>query len=146
MHKKITANACQNAGAWFSALAVCFLFTGCAIVPTIEEDSAYWEAKAKAAAEQRWFQIAADNYDAAYAAFTEASKVAYTSSDLRSHWGQFRPRGGTVDSVKCSQELCTVRVLVSLSVRIPRVGLKQQQVPFIEGWIVEGGDMRLIRK
>lgn len=141
-----TANACHNAGAWISALAVCFLSTGCVTAPTMEEDSAYWEAKAKVAAEQRWSQIAADNYDAAHAAFTEASKVAYTPSDLRSHWGQFRPQGGTVDSVKCSQELCTVRVLVSLSVRIPRVGFKQQRVPFVERWILEKGNLHLIRK
>lgn len=108
--------------------------------------SEQWPVTAKARAEARWGVIAKGDYDGAMAYFTTASAKDYTPKTLAAVWQPLRPTGGVAQGVNCDETGCDVTVNVSMSVRLPRVGFKQQIVPLVERWVPENGEMRLIRR
>jgi len=51
-----------------------------------------------------------------------------------------------VEGATCKDEVCTVHTAVTLSVTIPRVGSRPQIVPVEETWVVNDGEVWLIRR
>lgn len=108
--------------------------------------SEHWPALAKARAEARWAAMAKNDYDGAFAYFTEVSRKSYDASMLRTAWSRLSPKGGSVSEPPvCDQGGCFVTVQADLTVSIPRVGFKQQIVPMMERWVAENDDFYLIR-
>jgi hypothetical protein len=106
-----------------------------------------WTSLVKARAEARWAALGKNDYDGAFAYFTEASQKGYDSSTLRAAWARLRPTGGTVgETPTCDKDGCVVIVNADLTISIPRVGFKQQTVPMVERWVVEKSDFYLIRQ
>lgn len=125
--------------------------TGCATVgtpsaPPLVFDKATWENLAKARADERWRLIQEKKFDEAFAFFTEASQKNFSSQALAVGIRNMRFTGGKAEEATCTAEKCEVTVNVSITVRIPRVGNKQQVVPFKEVWIPEKGSLYLIRE
>jgi hypothetical protein len=108
-------------------------------------DRAQWPTLVKARAEARWKLIASDNYEAAMQYFTVASAKGYNASMLSNVWKPLRPTGAIASDVSCDGEVCSATMNTSISVKLPRVGFRQQTVPLVERWVLENGEFRLIR-
>jgi hypothetical protein len=134
-------------------LLVGSVLVGCASPPAIEKAAppppplprADWEKVAEARANARWAAIVKKDFAAAFAMYTESSRKVMTEDGLRGAIKQSRMLSGTVDRVECDAEKCDVWVNVMVMHRIPRVGNKQQMVPFKEVWVPEKGTLHLIR-
>jgi hypothetical protein len=121
---------------------------GCATKPTapsLAENKAYWQEQAMQRANLRWAHIRAKRYGEAYAMYTQASRKDFTPEMLARTIQNIRANDGKVDRAECTDEKCEVWVNVELTFKIPRVGNKQQIVPFAEQWVPEEGEIRLLR-
>jgi PBP1b-binding outer membrane lipoprotein LpoB len=142
------------------AIAVVSLFHlfvgGCATTTTpntsdaerrsaVQLDRTKWESVARERADARWEHISAKRFKEAFAMYTDASRRDISPDHLARDIRNIRALSGKVDTVACDADKCDVRVNVTLVIRIPRVGNKQQTVPMTEVWIPEAGEMRLIR-
>lgn len=135
----------------FVFLGVATLFGGCATVgaPSVPElvfEKAGWETLAKARADERWRLIQDKKYEEALALYTESSRKNFSALALATGVRNMRVIGGKAEEAVCSAEKCEVTVNLTISMRIPRVGNKQQVVPFKEVWVPEKGGLYLIRE
>ncbi len=121
-------------------------FAGCASVPsTIKEDPKFWQKRAVERANQRWAHIRAKEYEKAFAMYTQVSQKDFSPEILGRQIAQTRMSNGVAESAECKEEACEVTVNIDITIHIPRVGNKQQTVPFKEQWVVESGEIRLLR-
>jgi hypothetical protein len=127
------------------AIAISFAGAGCSTSPALKDDPQFWQTKVTQLANERWALIAAKDFDKAFAMYTEASRKDFTPGMLRAQIVRIRALSGAVDQVECGTDYCEVTVNVVINLRIPRVGNKQQTAPFKERWVVESGQMRLLR-
>jgi hypothetical protein len=121
------------------------LLAGCAAGPALKDDPQQWQAKVTERANQRWALIAAKEFDKAFAMYTDASRKDFTPAMLQAQILRIRALTGAVDQVECGTEYCEATVNVVINLRIPRVGNKQQTAPFKERWVIESGELRLLR-
>jgi hypothetical protein len=108
-------------------------------------DKEKWETLVRERADARWKHIEKKDFEPAFDFYTAASKKDLTYQTLALNIKNMRAVTGKADTVECTPEKCDVKVNVTLTVRIPRVGNKQQIVPFQEVWIPENGSLYLIR-
>jgi hypothetical protein len=108
-------------------------------------DKVVWEAMAIQRANERWRLIQQKNYAEAFAYYTAASRKDVTPANLETNIRNMRASAGNAVAADCNPEKCTVSVDTTVSIRIPRVGNKQQTVPFPEVWVPENGSLYLIR-
>jgi hypothetical protein len=108
-------------------------------------DKEKWEALVRERVDARWQYIEKKDFEPAFAFYTAASRKDLTYQTLALNIRNMRAVTGKADTVECTPEKCDVKVNVTLTVRIPRVGNKQQTVPFQEVWIPENGSLYLIR-
>lgn len=138
------------------SIKICVLWTaivlvsGCAstpttVVPTLKDGKAFWEARALERANTRWEHIVAKDFDKAFNMYTTTSRKAFSPELLRRTIAHTKMIDGKVDRVVCGDESCEVWVNTTLIISIPRVGNKQQIVPFREQWVVEDNEIRLLR-
>jgi hypothetical protein len=127
------------------ASAVSAFGVGCSTAPSLKDDPQAWQAKTLQRANERWALIAAKEFDKAFAMYTEASRKDFTPAMLRAQIARIRALSGSVEQVECNAEYCEATVNVVINLRIPRVGNKQQTAPFKERWVVESGELRLLR-
>ncbi len=113
--------------------------------PPLVFDKAKWEALARERVDARWQHIEKKDFEPAFKMYTEASKKDATFQLLALNIRNMRAIAGKADTIECSPEKCDVKVNVTLVIRIPRVGNKQQIVPFQEVWVPENGSLYLIR-
>jgi hypothetical protein len=131
--------------------AVLFSMAGCAstqrpIEPVpLTFDKAKWEALARERADARWQFIEKKDFEPAFNFYTAASRKDATYQLLGLNVRNMRAVTGKADTIECTPEKCDVKVNVIITIRIPRVGNKQQTVPFNEVWVPEKGSLYLIR-
>jgi hypothetical protein len=106
---------------------------------------ALWEANVRERANLRWAHIRNDRFAEALDFYTEASKQGFTAEMVAITKRNISASDGVVDRVECSAEKCEVWVNVTITLRIPRVGNKQQITPLREDWIIEKGAFHLLR-
>ncbi len=109
-------------------------------------DKAEWEKLATERANARWALIAEKKFEEAFAFYTDASARDASPAVLGVNMRNMRALGGKVESADCSPTQCEVSVGVTVLFPIPRVGNKQQIIPFKEIWTPEKGTLRLIRQ
>jgi hypothetical protein len=109
-------------------------------------DKQGWEKLAMQRADERWRLVSEKKFDEAFAMYTEASRINVNAAWLAAGIRNMRALGGKSEKAECTPEKCIVSVNVTISFRIPRVGNKQQIVPFNEIWMPEKGALYLIRE
>jgi hypothetical protein len=117
-----------------------------ASAPSLRENRAVWEQRARDRANERWAHIKEKRFDKAHTYFTAASSKGFTPEMLSINIQNLRASEGAVDRVECTDEKCEVWVNVSITLRIPRVGNKQQLVPLREDWVIEKNEFHLLRR
>jgi hypothetical protein len=113
--------------------------------PVLTFDKEKWEALVRERVDARWKHIEKKDFEPAFSFYTAASRKDLTYQTLALNVRNMRAVTGKADTVECTPEKCDVKVNVTLTVRIPRVGNKQQIVPFQEVWVPENGSLYLIR-
>lgn len=126
-------------------LSACTTAPPAKVMPSIKEDPKFWEKRAMERANQRWVHIRAREFEQAFAMYTQASQKDFSAEMLSRQITQTRMSNGIAESAECKEEVCEVTVNIEITMRIPRVGNKQQTVPFKEQWMVEAGEIRLLR-
>ncbi len=114
--------------------------------PNLKENRALWEQRSRARANERWALIKEKRFEQAHAYFSPASAQGFTPEMLSINIRNLNASEGTVDRVECTEEKCEVWVNVSITLRIPRVGNKQQLVPLREDWVIEKNEFHLLRR
>jgi uncharacterized protein YceK len=114
--------------------------------PNLMQNRAIWEQRSRDRANERWTHIKEKRFEKAHAYFTAASSKGFTPEMLSINIQNLRASEGTVDRVECTEEKCEVWVNVSITIRIPRVGNKQQLVPLREDWVIEKNEFHLLRR
>jgi hypothetical protein len=114
-------------------------------LPTFKENPKFWETRVVERANQRWAHVRAGEFAKAHALYTEASRRNFTAADFERQIKQTQMNDGVAESAECTVEFCEVALSVKLTLRIPRVGNKQQTAPFRERWVIENGDIYLLR-
>lgn len=109
-------------------------------------DKTKWESLAVARADERWRLIGEKKFDQAFEYFTVASRRDVTSTVVATQARNLRVESAKADSAVCTPEQCEVTINLTVNLRIPRVGNKQQTFPFKEYWAPEAGTLRLIRQ
>jgi hypothetical protein len=127
------------------SLSACTTAPPAKAMPSIKEDPKFWEKRTMERANQRWAHIRAKEFEQAFAMYTQTSQKDFSAEMLSRQIAQTRMSNGIAESVECNEEVCEVTVNIEITMRIPRVGNKQQTVPFKEQWIVEAGEIRLLR-
>lgn len=95
---------------------------------------------------QRWKAIIARDWDTAHALYTRASQVTFPKDRLRMHWEQLAPSAYEISETDCEAEACRVMVMVTMRVRVPRVGFLQRPVPMVERWLLTAEGPRLLHE
>jgi hypothetical protein len=108
-------------------------------------DKPVWEALAVQRANERWQLIQQQKLPPAFEYYTAASRRDVTVANLEANIRNMRASAGKAVSAECAPDQCTVTVDTTVTIRIPRVGNKQQTVPFTEVWVPENGSLYLIR-
>jgi len=119
----------------FAGLAALVFVVGCATGPMQLSGSATIEDKVKERAAKRWEALIVGDIDAAYGYFSKATKNTYPLEMYRS---RIRPglwREARVDTVKCSEEVCEVTVIVT----VDHARIKGLITPVAERWIIQDG-------
>ena len=144
-HKPLLRSSSLLVAVLFLSAGV-FTLGGCASVPSLAENPAIWVEIAKKRSVERWQLLLASQYDKAFAMYTTPSKANFDAAGLRAMVGGMRTKAANVTDATCNPEYCEVGVDITVTIRLQRVGLKQQVVPVRERWVVEDSELRLIRR
>ena len=126
----LTLIACANASAALTAK------------PTIEQ----MQKRASERSATRWKALIDKRFDEAYDFLSDASKVGVTASDYAAAMQKMGFIASSLDTVSCDESVCAVKSSVTLPVFIRNVGSRPQTVPVEEQWILQNGELWLIRR
>lgn len=98
------------------------------------------EALVSQRAKARWDAMVKDDLDTAYGYFSPGSKELISLEKFKSNTRRGAFREGKVDSVKCEDDACLVKVLVTYD----HPKMKGITTPVLESWIVDGGQAWLV--
>jgi hypothetical protein len=120
-------------------VGVAIVIAACASVPRDHSAASYAgrsiEDQVKERATKRWEALIRGDLDTAYSYFSKATKETYPIELYRSRMRPGMWREVKVDSVKCTDGLCEVTVIVSFDHR----RVQGIVTPVAERWIVQDG-------
>jgi hypothetical protein len=97
------------------------------------------------AAEKRWAALVAGDGKAAYALFSDGSKLQISESQFEKNYKKGFWKDAKVMAVKCSVDgLCDVSSLVGLAPVVRGAGRTGYQTPVTEKWIIQEGKPRFV--
>ena len=94
----------------------------------------------------RWKALTDKRFDEAFAFLSDASKVGTNASEYGAAMQRMGYLNATADSASCAEGACTVKSTITLPVYIRNVGSRSQTLPIEERWIVNNGELWLIRR
>ena len=120
-------------------VGVVMVLSACATAPRDHSVDAYagksMEDQVKERATKRWEALIRGDLDSAYAYFSRATKETYPIELYRAKMRPGMWREAKVESVKCADGVCEVRVIINLD----HSRLKGVITPVAERWIVQDG-------
>lgn len=112
-----------------------FVLVACAATTRETSTAKRLEDRVKERAAKRWEALIGGDLDTAYGFFSKATKNTYP---LELYRVKMRPglwREARVDTVKCSDEICDVTVILT----IDHARIKGVVTPVAERWIIQDG-------
>ena len=112
-----------------------FVLVACAATTRETSTAKTLEDRVKERAAKRWEALIGGDLDTAYGFFSKATKNTYP---LELYRVKMRPglwREARVDTVKCSDEICDVTVILT----IDHARIKGVVTPVAERWIIQDG-------
>ena len=94
----------------------------------------------------RWKALTDKRFDEAFSFLSEASKVGTNATEYGAAMQRMGYLSATSDSAVCDETVCTVKSTITLPVYIRNVGSRPQTLPIEERWIVNNGELWLIRR
>ncbi len=117
-----------------------------AATPQAIVDKARWEARALERARERWKLIVEKRFDDAYSYLTETGRALLTKEQHAAQLDRFGYVDGAVDRAECSATVCTVKARGTITIKIPKIGSRPQQLFLDESWVLVGEEMWLLQK
>lgn len=98
------------------------------------------EALVAQRAKGRWDAMVKDDLDTAYGYFSPGSKELISLEKFKANTRRGAFREGKVESVKCEDDACQVKVMVTYD----HPKMKGITTPILESWIIDGGQAWLV--
>lgn len=117
------------------AIVSAFVLVGCATTTREASTAKTLEDRVKERAAKRWEALIGGDLDTAYGFFSKATKNTYP---LELYRVKMRPglwREARVDTVKCTDEICDVTVILT----IDHARIRGIVTPVAERWIIQDG-------
>ena len=116
-------------------------------LPSLKDDPKFWSDRVKTRAQQRWTLIVEKKFLESYDFLTVASKSFVASAQYAANLERTNYTEGTVSDVVCEAEACRVDIRGFVDLRVPRIP-KPVRTPvfFLERWVVEDGEARLLSR
>lgn len=133
-----------------SALTVLAALLGaCATTGTGPAQKLTGEQMQKRAMERsaaRWKALTDKRFSEAFAFLSEASKAGLLATDYEAAMTRMGVMAANTESATCDDAICTVKTTVTIPIYVRNVGARPQNVPVEEQWILNNGELWLIRR
>ncbi len=94
----------------------------------------------------RWKALTDKRFEESFSFLSEASKVGTNMGEYAASMQRMGFVAANVVGATCEESVCTVTSNVTLPVFVRNVGARPQTVPVEERWIVNNGELWLIRR
>ena len=93
-----------------------------------------------------WKALIDKRFDEAFAFLSDASRIGTNAGEYGAAMQRMGYTKATVDSALCEEGVCTVKSTITLPIFVRAVGGRAQTLPVEERWIVNNGELWLIRR
>jgi len=131
------------------ALLASITLGGCAVgTSTLSEKAPALDPQKRAIERStaRWKALTDKRFDEAFAFLSDASKIGTNAGEYGSAMQRMGYTKATVDSAVCEEGVCAVKSIITLPIFVRGVGGRAQTLPVEERWIVNNGELWLIRR
>ncbi len=94
----------------------------------------------------RWKALTDKRFDEVFAFLSDASKLGTNAIEYAATMQRMGYTSATVESAACEEAVCVVKSIITLPILVSRVGARPQTIPVEERWIVNNGELWLIRR
>ena len=94
----------------------------------------------------RWKALTDKRFNDSFGYLSEASRVGTNAGEYASAMQRMGFVAAVVEGAKCEDGVCTVKSNVTLPISVRNVGPRLQTLPVEERWIVNNGELWLIRR
>ncbi len=133
-----------------SAVAVtASLLTACATTgagPTPKLTGEQMQKRAVERATARWKALTDKRFSEVFGFLSEASRVGMSPIEYEAAMKRMGYIAAIPDSASCDDSICTVKTIVTVPIFVRGVGARPQNVPVEEQWILNNGELWLIRR
>ncbi len=134
---------------FFLAMLTSIALGGCATGSSTTGEKAVAFDPQKRAVERsvaRWKALTDKRFDEAFTFLSDASKIGISAGEYGAAMRRMAYTNATVESAVCDEGVCIVKSTITLPIYLPRVGARPQTLPVEERWIVNNGELWLIRR
>lgn len=131
------------------ALLASIALGGCATGPSATgEKTAAFDPQKRAVERSaaRWKALTDKRFDDAFAFLSDASKTGISAGEYGVAMRRMGYTSATVESAACEEGVCVVKSTITLPILVRAVGARPQTIPVEERWIVNNGELWLIRR
>ncbi len=93
----------------------------------------------------RWKALTDKRYGDSFDFLSDASKLGITASEYGAAMRRMGVVAATTEGATCDADSCTVKSIVTLPIAIRNVGARLQKLSAEERWILNNGELWLIR-
>ena len=132
-----------------AALAATLFLAACATTSIATIQTLTPEQMQKRATERsiaRWKALTDKRFSEAFAFLSEASRVGMSALEYEASMKRMGYMAANPESASCDDSICTVKTTVTLPIFVRGVGARPQNVPVEEQWILNNGELWLIRR
>jgi uncharacterized protein YhdP len=104
------------------------------------------EKIAKQRSEEFWRNVVEAKYSEAYAMLTDSSKEAVPLRRFAQQIASLRILGAQLEQVKCVENSCTAKQKLEVTMRVPKIAPQKVSLDHEDVWLLESGELRLVRK
>ena len=145
----IKSNFLRRIVAFGVVSTTCILLAACATTGAGPAQKLTAELLQKRAIERstaRWKALTDKRFSEVFAFLSEASKVGMPAAEYEASMKRMGYIAANPESASCDDSICTVRTTVKLPIFVRGVGARPQNVPVEEQWILNNGELWLIRR
>lgn len=125
------------------------VLSGCATTSAGSAQKLTVEQMQKRAIERataRWKALTDKRFSETFAFLSQASREGLVAADYEASMRRMGYIAANTESATCDDSICTVRTTVVLPVFVRGAGARPQNVPVEEQWILNNGELWLIRR
>ncbi len=134
---------------FFLAILTSIALAGCATGSSVTaEKTAVFDPQKRAVERStaRWKALTDKRFDEVFAFLSDASKIGISAGEYGVAMRRMGYTSATVESAACEDGVCTVKSTITLPIFVRAVGARPQTLPVEERWIVNNGELWLIRR